>query len=131
MQEQVAAWSLTHGGVSDALRHKLLVHDGYLSEKALATALATCKNWVQMAPPGVLYATAMHGLLQNRREEDLPEGMTDLPVAARRHIANVITPELDDLSLIAKVERSDGSAPSWTRKPWPGSRPRPSPTWSI
>ena len=114
MQEQVAAWSLTHGGVSDALRHRLFVHDGYLSEKALATALATCKSWVQMAPPGVLYAAAMHGLLQNRRVENLPEGMTDLPVAARRHIANVITPELDDLSLIAKVERSGGPAPSWT-----------------
>jgi len=75
MQEQEAAWSLTHGGVSDALRHKLFVHDGYLSEKALATALATCKSWVQMAPPGVLYAAAMHSFLLNRWEGDLPKGM--------------------------------------------------------
>ena len=116
MQEQEAAWSLTHGGVSDALRHKLFVHDGYLSEKALATALATCKSWVQMAPPGVLYAAAMHSFLLNRREGDLPKGMygENLPVAARLHITTVIAQQLDDLSLIPKVERSDGPAPSWT-----------------
>ena len=116
MQEQVAAWSLTHGGVSDALRHKLFVHDGYLSEKALATALATCKNWVQMAPPGVSYAAAMHSFLLNRREGDLPKGMygENLPVAARRHITTVIAQQLDDLSLIPKVERSGGPTPSWT-----------------
>jgi len=113
---QEAAWSLTHGGVSDALRHKLFVHDGYLSEKALATALATCKSWVQMAPPGVLYAAAMHSFLLNRREGDLPKGMygENLPVAARRHITTVIAQQLDDLSLIPKVERSGGPAPSWT-----------------
>ena len=66
----MSAWA-DNGGVSDVFRHRLLIHDGYLSTEALSTALATCKSWARLAPPGVTFAAAINDALLSRRA-DLP-----------------------------------------------------------
>ena len=87
---EMSAWA-DHGGVSDVFRHRLLIHDGYLSTEALSVALATCKSWARLAPPGVTFAAAINDALLGRRA-DLPRVMHDLPADVRRHIATAIAP---------------------------------------
>ena len=96
----MSAWA-DHGGVSDVFRHRLLIHDGYLSTEALSITLATCKSWARLAPPGVTFAAAVNDALLGRRE-DLPRSMHDLPADVRRHIATVIAPNA--LALIPVVK---------------------------
>ena len=103
MPDSDSGWA-SDGRIRDVLQHKLLVHDGYLSTEALSTALATCKSWARLAPPGVTFAAAVNDALLGRRE-DLPRGMHELPADVRRYIATVIAPNA--LTRIPVVEPGD------------------------
>ena len=63
LNSKMPAWARPHGGVADVFRHRVLVHDGYLSAEVLAAAVRTCKNWARLAPEGVTVAAMLYGLL--------------------------------------------------------------------